>query len=90
MHVASRFPGDVSRFTVGEQSGMIRMIVSPTVMWDFETPPNSYSLTVRATDNPGGTPRLSVSYNSNVCPCIVPILTSGKERERESLERGHS
>ncbi len=53
--------GDVSRFTVGEISGVIRLRVSPTISWDFETDPQSYSLTVRGTDFPGGTPRLQVS-----------------------------
>ena len=51
---------------VEEGTGVIRMVVSPSVTWDFETPPNSYSLTVRGTDFPGGTPRLSVSTMSQV------------------------
>lgn len=53
--------GDTSRFSVGEQTGVIRMVVSPAVVWDFETQPNTYTLNVRATDFPGGTPQLSVS-----------------------------
>ena len=53
--------GSVDRFTVGEVSGVIRLRVSPTITWDFETDPQSYSLTVRGIDFPGGTPRLRVT-----------------------------
>ena len=56
----SKVAGDVVRFDLNAQTGEIR--VAPGLNWDYETDPNSYVLEVRATDNPGGTPQLNVSY----------------------------
>lgn len=58
----SEIAGNVDRFNLDAQTGEIR--VAPGLMWDFEMPPNSYVLEVRATDNPGGTPQLDVSHNA--------------------------
>ena len=57
---------------------MIRLRVSPTISWDFESNLHSYTLVVRGTDFPGGTPQLQVRvfkipafYNSNMVLIIV-------------------
>ena len=60
----SEVAGDVARFDLNAQTGEIR--VAPGLTWDYEVEPNSYVLEVRATDNPGGTPRLNVSYEYSV------------------------
>ena len=60
----SEVAGDVARFDLNAQTGEIR--VAPGLTWDYEVEPNSYVLEVRATDNPGGTPRLNVSYAYSV------------------------
>ena len=60
----SEVAGDVARFDLNAQTGEIR--VAPGLTWDYEVEPNSYMLEVRATDNPGGTPRLNVSYAHSV------------------------
>ena len=57
----SKVAGDVARFDLDAQTGEIR--VAPGLNWDYETGPNSFVLEVGATDNPGGTPQLSVSLN---------------------------
>ena len=57
----SKVAGDVARFDLNVQTGEIR--VAPGLNWDYETEPNTFVLEVRATDNPGGTPQLSVSHN---------------------------
>ena len=57
----SKVAGDVGRFDLNDRTGDIR--VAPRLSWDFETGPNSFVLEVGATDNPGGTPQLSVSHN---------------------------
>ncbi len=54
------YPGDVARFTVESQTGVVRLN-GPPETWDFETQPNNYMVTVRATDSPGQNPRLTVS-----------------------------
>ena len=60
----SEVAGDVARFDLNAQTGEIR--VAPGLTWDFETEPNSFVLEVRATDNPGGTPRLNVSHDMQI------------------------
>ena len=57
----SKVAGDVARFDLNAQTGEIR--VAPGLTWDYETEPNSFMLEVRATDNPGGTPQLTVSHD---------------------------
>ena len=56
----SAVAGDVARFDLNSVTGDIR--VAPGLNWDYETPPNMFVLEVRATDNPMGTPRLTVRH----------------------------
>lgn len=58
--------GDTTRFTVGNETGIVRLVGPPQVNWDFETQANSYMITVRATDFPNGSPRLTVSFFSMI------------------------
>ena len=51
--------GDTSRLEVDPVTGVVRIVPGNT--WDYETGQRSFSLTVRATDNPNGMPQLSVS-----------------------------
>lgn len=50
--------GNTDRFTVGRDNGVIRLLASSSITWDYEMQPNSFSLTVRGTDFPGGSPQL--------------------------------
>ena len=58
--VYSEVAGDVGRFDLNTATGQVR--IAPGLNWDYETEPNVFVLEVRATDNPSGTPQLTVSY----------------------------
>ena len=58
--VYSKVAGDVGRFDLNTATGQIR--TAPGLDWDYETEPNVFVLEVRATDNPSGTPQLTVRY----------------------------
>jgi len=72
--------GDVTRFSVGSQSGVVRLRGAADT-WDYETDPNSFTVRVRATDFPGGAPRLTVSLDMNKVSCKT-WLTSFVEGKR--------
>lgn len=52
--------GDTARFTIDSTTGVVRLAGTT---WDFESGMTSFTVTVGATDNPSGTPQLSVSVH---------------------------
>ncbi len=56
--------GDFRRFTVDDDTGIVRAVNTDNVMWDFDNllVPRTYFIIVRGTDNPTGVPQLVVSY----------------------------
>ena len=52
--------GDTPRFTIDSTTGRVRLAGTT---WDFESGMTSFTVTVGATDNPSGSPQLSVCFN---------------------------